>query len=199
MDNDDFRRGKATSHRVFGEALAILAGDGLLTDAFALMASPEATQGLEGEVALRVIREIAQAVGTRGMVGGQAVDIEVEGKEVDEETIRWIHEKKTAAFIHAAAKIGAMIGGADDEKLALIERFGHAFGRAFQLVDDLLDREEEKSSNLVRAKGVEGVREEALKLFEEAYRALEPLGTRADPLREIAQRIERALDGETSG
>lgn len=199
MDNDDFRRGKATSHKVFGEALAILAGDGLLTDAFALMASSEATEGLGAEVALKVIREVARAVGTQGMVGGQAVDIEVEGREVDEELIRWIHEKKTAAFIHAATKVGAIIGGADEEKLALIERFGYAFGRAFQLVDDVLDHQEEKSSNLARVKGVKEVREEARRLFQEAYRALEPFGPKAEPLKEIAKRVEKVLDGETPG
>ncbi|RLA85815.1 MAG: polyprenyl synthetase family protein, partial [Deltaproteobacteria bacterium] len=114
MDDDDYRRGRATSHRVFGEALAILAGDALLTDAFGLMSSPGAREGISPEVALSVIHEVARAVGSEGMVGGQAVDVEVEGKEVDGGLIQWIHERKTAAFIMAAVKIGGMLGGAEE-------------------------------------------------------------------------------------
>lgn len=196
MDNDDFRRGKATSHRVFGEALAILAGDALLTDAFALMASPEARKGLEGDVVLEVIHQVALAVGSRGMVGGQASDVELEGRQVDQGVIRWIHDRKTAAFIQVAAKIGAMIGGAKGEELASMERFGLAFGRAFQLVDDILDWGEEKTSNLAKAVGLKEAQEEARRLFREAYDALVPFGLRAEPLREIAMKVEKALDGE---
>lgn len=186
MDDDDFRRGRATSHRVFGEAMAILAGDALLTEAFRVMASQEARNGLPEGVVLEVIEEIAKAAGVQGMVGGQAVDVEAEDREVDLETVRWIHRHKTASLIAAAVRAGALIGGATPEELDALSRYGEAVGVAFQVVDDIIDHGEDKTATYPCLVGLGQAKEEAKKLLEEALKALEPLGERAAPLRAIA-------------
>ena len=141
MDDDTLRRGRPTSHVVFGEGLAILAGDGLLTEAFALMAREPA----EGDAArkLRAIRIVADAAGPCGMVGGQAIDLEAAGTgaSFDGEGLRAMHARKTGALIRAAAAVGAVMAGAGDPQLAAIERFASELGLAFQIVDDILDVE----------------------------------------------------------
>ncbi len=189
MDDDDFRRGFATSHRVFGEAMAILAGDALLTEAFRLMASPEARGELPEGLVLEVIADIAQAAGVKGMVGGQALDVESEGRDVDLETLRWIHHHKTAAMISVAVRTGAKIGGATPEELEAFERYGKAIGLAFQVVDDILDVEEEKAATYPRVVGLPEAKREAERLLQEALEALEPLRERSEPLQAIAQFI----------
>lgn len=189
MDDDDFRRGFATSHRVFGEAMAILAGDALLTEAFRLMASPEARGELPEGLVLEVIADIAQAAGVTGMVGGQALDVESEGRDVNLKTLRWIHHHKTAAMISVAVRTGAKIGGATPEELEALERYGKAIGLAFQVVDDILDVEEEKAATYPRVVGLPEAKREAERLLQEALEALEPLRERSEPLQAIAQFI----------
>ena len=138
LDNDDLRRGKPTSHKMFGEAIAILAGDALLTLAFqALAAAP-----LEPARRVRVIAEIAAAAGTvRGMVGGQVADLEAEGKPLEAATLEYIHRSKTAALIRGAIVAGAIAGGAADADVERLRRCGESLGWAFQVVDDILDVE----------------------------------------------------------
>ncbi len=193
MDNEDYRRGRPTSHRLFGEAMAILAGDALLTEAFQLMANPIFCEDIPPLTVLRVIHEVSKAVGIKGMVGGQALDVEVDGKLLNAEEIRRIHLYKTAAFMTVAVKIGGLIGGADEKQLEKLVFFGHNFGMAFQLIDDVMDYGEKKASNLANILGVEEARLEAKRLLKEALKALEGFGTRADPLREIVSSMERLL------
>ena len=136
MDDDDLRRGRPTNHVVYGEALAVLAGDGLLTRAFEVVAGCR----LPEEVRLESIRVLAQAAGSRGMVGGQALDLDAEGSEVvDLPTLQYIHTHKTGALISAACRLGGIAGGASPDQIAALAKYGEAIGLAFQIVDDLLD------------------------------------------------------------
>ena len=142
MDNDTLRRGRPTSHVVFGEGQAILAGDALLTEAFALMAREPDDPGLASRK-LRAIRIVAEAAGACGMVGGQAIDLDAAGSgaSFDGEGLRAMHARKTGALIRAAAAAGAVMAGATDSQLAAIETFASHLGLAFQIVDDILDVE----------------------------------------------------------
>ncbi len=140
MDDDDWRRGKPTCHKVFGEAMAILAGDALLTLAFEVMATM-VDEGIDPMRVLWVIREVARAAGSMGMVGGQAVDMESQGKEVDFPVLEYIHIHKTGALILASIRAGAIIAGAGDKELDALTEYGEAVGLAFQIVDDILDVE----------------------------------------------------------
>lgn len=204
MDDDDFRRGNPTNHKVFGEAIAILAGDALLTEAFKLVSDPRANDGCQPSGLLAVIHEIANCAGSYGMVGGQVVDMESEGRhDIDLPTVQYIHTHKTGALIKASVVAGALLGGAAGEKLAAITRYGEAAGLAFQIADDILDIEgtteeigKDAGSDEARGKatypavmGVAAAREEAQAMMDEALRALELFGAEADPLREIARYI----------
>ncbi len=140
MDNDDFRRGKPTSHKVFGEAAAILAGDALLTEAFALLSRAEKVR-LAAERRLAVIQEIALAAGAAGMVGGQALDIRTDKEDPDIEALTDMHRRKTGALIMAAVKTGALIAGADERKLSALTGYANRIGVAFQIADDILNVE----------------------------------------------------------
>jgi geranylgeranyl diphosphate synthase, type II len=143
LDNDDLRRGKPTNHKVFGEAIAILAGDALLTLAFQTLANAP----IEPARRVRVIAEIAAAAGTvNGMVGGQVADVEASGKPVDAATLEYIHRSKTAALIRGSIVAGALAGEAADEDVERLRRFGDFIGWAFQVVDDLLDVEESSAA-----------------------------------------------------
>ena len=124
MDDDDFRRGQPTNHREYGEATAILAGDGLLTEAFRLLADIDAVQGLAVDRILKVIEIVARSAGSRGMVGGQALDMDSENKEVDFPTLEYIHVHKTGAMIRASVQVGACLGGGDEAQLKALSRFG---------------------------------------------------------------------------
>ena len=136
MDNDDLRRGRPTSHRVFGEAIAILAGDALLTFAFEVLGGmKEQPPGL----VLAVIREVAQAAGPQGMIGGQVVDLESQGRSVNREMLEYMHRHKTGALIRAAVRAGARLAGASSEELACLTSYAEHFGMAFQIIDDVLD------------------------------------------------------------
>ena len=200
MDDDDFRRGRPTNHKVFGEATAILAGDALLTEAFLLLSHPSA---LPADLCRKVIHCIARAAGSQGMVGGQVVDMETEGKPFDLPTLEYIHTRKTGALILASIQCGALIGRADEDAYNALTRYGIAAGLAFQVADDILDIVGEQDllgkdigSDEARGKatypallGVEEARRRARELRDMALGALEPLGEPAEPLRQIAHFI----------
>jgi geranylgeranyl diphosphate synthase type II len=203
MDNDDYRRGKPTCHKVFGEAVGILAGDALLTEAFQLMTN-QAIQELPkhpGGLVLNVINEVAQAAGMLGMVGGQVLDIESEGKEIDFPTLQYIHTHKTGALILVSIRQGAKLGGASEEVLKALTRYGEGIGLAFQIADDILNIEgnsiqlgKKTGSDLSRRKatyptllGIEESKRRARELVEMSVNAIRSLGAEAEPLREIAR------------
>jgi geranylgeranyl diphosphate synthase type II len=205
MDNDDFRRGKPTCHKMFGEAIGILAGDGLLTEAFKLMTNRSSWDGPSNDKALilDVVHEIAQAAGISGMVGGQVADIEFEGKEVDLPLLQYIHTHKTGAMILASIRVGARLGGASGETLRAFTRYAERIGLAFQIIDDILNVEgkaialgKSTGTDLSRGKatypsllGLEESKRRATELVESAVESLKPYGPEADPLREIARFI----------
>lgn len=138
MDNDDLRRGRPTCHKAFGEATAILAGDALLTLAFRVLALDSPARNPERQI--RVIHEFAAAAGSiYGMIGGQMADIENEGKQVDSETLEYIHRSKTGALIVASVAVGGIIAGASDEMIERLRAYGKRIGLAFQIADDILD------------------------------------------------------------
>ena len=200
MDDDDLRRGKPTSHVVFGEAIAILAGDGLLTEAFVILSDYHI---LPSERVLRLIGVISRAAGYRGMVGGQVVDMLSQNKPADLETVQQMHSRKTAALISAATESGALAGGGTDEQVEALARYGRAIGLAFQIADDILDIEgstevlgKTAGSDVVRGKvtypaaaGLEGSREAARTLVNQALAALEGFDGKANLLRALASYI----------
>jgi geranylgeranyl diphosphate synthase, type II len=204
MDDDDFRRGRPTNHKVYGEANAILAGDALLTEAFILLSNPEWNCGIPPEASLRVIQEISLCAGSRGMIGGQVVDMECEGKmEVDLAMVQYIHTHKTGALIRASVKSGALIGGAEGSRLDALVRYGEAAGLAFQIADDILDIEgtteeigKDAGSDQARGKatypaviGLAESRRRAAELVDVALDALADFDEKAEPLRLIASYI----------
>ncbi|GFE58946.1 polyprenyl synthetase family protein [Geobacter sp. AOG1] len=204
MDDDDFRRGNPTNHKVFGEATAILAGDALLTEAFILLSNPESGADLPPRERLAVIQEIARCAGSRGMVGGQVVDMESEGKkEIDLPTVQYIHTHKTGALIKASVKAGAILGGAGEAEVAAFTRYGETIGLAFQIADDILDIEgtteeigKDAGSDEARGKatypavvGLAESKRRAAELTDMALAALDLFDAKADPLREIAKYI----------
>jgi geranylgeranyl diphosphate synthase type II len=194
MDNDDFRRGRPTNHKVFGEALAILAGDSLLVYAFELLARTGKAE---------CIATLARGLGTKGMLGGQVVDIQSEGKKVGLETVNYIHNHKTAALIEASLLLGAQLAGADDEVIAGLGAFGNRIGLAFQIVDDVLDLEQttealgkDAGSDLAKGKatypaviGIPASKERARQLIDEAKLELRKLPIQGGTLELIADYI----------
>lgn len=153
MDNDDLRRGKPTNHKVFGEAMAVLAGDALLNCAFETMLK---NSTVSPNMTLAAMSEIATASGAEGMIGGQVIDIESEGKNIDAVTLMTMHLHKTAAIIMASAKVGALLGGGSREDLTAMEEFARYLGIAFQIKDDILDvtGNEEKLGKKTGADGI---------------------------------------------
>src|SRR5450755_1536087 len=200
LDNDDLRRGKPTSHKKFGEATAILAGDGLLTLAFETVGQSPAS----AERIVAMLQEISGAAGTvNGMVGGQVADLENEGKRIEPKTLEYIHRSKTAALIRASVTTGAISAGAGIVDVARLRKFGETIGWAFQVVDDILDVEESSASlgktagkDIAQKKatypsiyGLEKSRQFAKELEERAMAAIEPYGAKASRLRELADMI----------
>jgi len=189
MDDDDFRRGRPTCHKVYGEAVAVLAGDALLTHAFQVLADPTAT-GVPAARRLQMIAEISAAAGSLGMVGGQTMDIQAEGKALDPTTLLTLHSKKTGALLRASLRVGGLAGGAGDAAMASLTRYGERLGLAFQIVDDILDIEgssvemgKTAGSDMRKQKatypavfGLEASRREAARLLAEAREAVRPLG-----------------------
>jgi geranylgeranyl diphosphate synthase, type II len=202
MDNDDYRRGKLTNHKVYGEDVAILAGDGLLAYAFEFIATQ--TQQVPPERILRVIAKLGRAVGAAGLVGGQVVDLECEGKSnVSLETLNFIHRHKTGALLEASVLCGAILAGADESTLQRLTHYAQNIGLAFQIVDDVLDitaTQEElgktAGKDLQAQKvtypsiwGIEESKRQANQLVAEAKAELLPFGERAYPLLAIADYI----------
>lgn len=138
MDNDDFRRGKPTNHKVFGEATAILAGDALLTEAFHIMLKDALDHG--GKERIRAICQLAKASGVEGMIGGQILDIKSENQAIDKTTLEVIHAHKTGALIAAATEIGGILGKGSEKEISLLRTYGEYIGKGFQIIDDVLDR-----------------------------------------------------------
>lgn len=200
IDNDDLRRGRPTCHKAFGEATAILAGDALLTAAFELVAG---TSGVEGDRVLQVTREIARAAGSTGMIGGQMMDIESEGKEISFPVLEYIHIHKTGELILASVRSGAILGGASVEELKALTKYGEATGLAFQIADDILDVEgsteelgKTAGADKERGKatypaiiGLEESKRRARDLVDVALDALFIFDEKAEPLRAIARYI----------
>jgi len=139
MDNDDYRRGKPTNHKIFGEGIAILAGDGLLNLAFEIMLDKVTSTPQLMDRGIKAMQVISNASGIKGMIGGQVVDLESEGKDIDKETLEFIHLTKTSAMIEAAIMAGALIGGAEENQYKALINYGRNIGLAFQIVDDILD------------------------------------------------------------
>jgi geranylgeranyl diphosphate synthase type II len=200
MDDDSLRRGKPTSHVVFGEAIAILAGDALLTEAFHMLSSK--TTG-DAERKLRAVVLLSNAAGVRGMVGGQVVDVESEGLPVGEDVLDYIHQHKTGALIRTSVEIGALLGGGSEEDIERLSHYGKNVGLAFQIVDDILDVEgdadslgktagkDEKAGKATYPKihGIEKARERARELCEQAVSLVEPYSSAGEPLESLARRI----------
>ena len=204
MDNDDLRRGKPTSHKVFGEAIAILAGDALLTRAFHLMA--EGTEGMDPERLRRRIAATAllgEACGTSGLIGGQVEDLESEGRKVNPPALERLHRAKTGALLSACVVGGGILAGASRDHLSRLARYASAIGLAFQIVDDVLDETEgakqlgktagkdsaAHKATYVSVHGLDQAREMAKGLHREAQDAILPLGGRADLLLGLADLI----------
>ena len=205
MDNDDLRRGKPTCHKVFGEAVALLAGDALLTEAFRIMTDPRINGGAPLEITKEVVYEIAFAAGAEGMIAGQVVDVLYDGKEGTRSILEYIHRNKTAALIRAAVRVGALAGGATKEELEYLTRYGELLGLAFQIGDDLLDAEGDEKlvgkklrkditkQTYVKHYGVAQSRAKLDQLVSEAVKAIAFLG----PAGEMLTNMARFVGGRT--
>ncbi|MBW4492648.1 MAG: polyprenyl synthetase family protein [Oscillatoria princeps RMCB-10] len=202
MDNDDYRRGKLTNHKVYGENIAILAGDGLLTYAFEFIAAN--TKNVPADRVVRVIARLARAFGPAGVVGGQVVDLEWEGKpDVPVETLNFIHTHKTGALLEACVVCGALLAGAPADDLQRLSSYAKNIGLAFQIVDDILDitatteklgKTAGKDLQAQKATypslwGLEESRRQARQLIDAAKAELAPFGQKAQPLRLLADFI----------
>jgi geranylgeranyl diphosphate synthase type II len=200
MDNDAYRRGKPTNHIVYGEAMAILAGDALLTHAFELLSSPLLADRFPASLLLQVSYCLARAAGSFGMIGGQVVDMASEGQQVDINVLEYMHRHKTAALIEAAVAIGGLLGGGTSDQVQALREYGHKVGWAFQITDDILDVEgdatllgKDVGRDAVQDKvtypallGIEASRQRATTLMQQGIDALAAFGTSAEYLRHIA-------------
>jgi geranylgeranyl diphosphate synthase type II len=198
MDNDDFRRGRPTCHKIFGDGIAILAGDALLTIAFEIVSNAKPTSRYDTSI---LLREIAVAAGSQKLIAGQVADLEAEGKNVKRDQLQFIHENKTAAILKSSVRLGAMSANADARKLSAVTRFGQRLGLAFQIIDDILDVTQtseilgKSAGKDVAAKkatypaviGLEKSRAEARRLTRQAHNALSVFSNRdAEPLHALA-------------
>ena len=203
MDNDDLRRGKPSNHKAYGEDTALLAGDGLLTLAFATMLSPESLAAVGADCAAEAAFQLASAAGIHGMVGGQEIDLRSEGKAISLETLQEMDEKKTGALILASARMGCALAGADERQRDAAEHYACAIGLAFQIVDDILDVEgdaatlgkatgsdaENQKSTYVSLLGLETAKQRVKELTHTAVRALEPFGEEGKALADFAKSL----------
>jgi len=197
MDNDDFRRGRPTCHKVFGDGIAVLAGDALLTIAFEIVSRAKFSSRYNMSI---LLREIAVAAGSRKLIAGQVADLEAEGRKIDMTGLRYIHENKTAAILTTSVRLGAMSAGAGPKQLAAITKFGRSLGLAFQIIDDILDVTQtteklgKSAGKDVAAKkatypaviGLEQSRVEARLLTRQAHNALSIFGEKAEMLHVLA-------------
>lgn len=200
MDNDDLRRGKPTNHKVYGEAIAILAGDALLTEAFSILADATLSSKVSAAHLMGALREIALASGLDGMVAGQVQDMLSENREPDSETLKFIHSHKTGALLRASVRIGPILYGSGQTSLDALTAYGDSIGLAFQVIDDILDIEgdteemgktagsDEKINKMTypRLYGLQRSKEIASNLIADAKAALSVFSSEADSLREIA-------------
>jgi len=208
MDDDDYRRGRLTNHRVFGEDIAVLAGDALLTEAFHLLSGKEAAARFPAERLLAAISEISRSAGIFGMVGGQVADIQSEGKSADQQTLEYIHLHKTGEMIKVSVIAGALLAGADEKSVDALAGYGKNIGLAFQITDDILDVEGDQDTlgkatgqdaalrkmTYPSLMGVDQARVKAKQYLSEALKSLERFDGRAEPLRLIAKYIvERTI------
>src|SRR5262245_26722313 len=204
MDDDDLRRGKPTSHKVFGEAVAILVGDALLTRAFHVMAEmPPSWDDARVRRRLRAAAVLGEACGTSGLIGGQVMDLESEGRRIDAPALERLHRAKTGALLGACVRGGAILGGAGEDELLHLSRYAAAVGLAFQVVDDVLDATEgaaqlgktagkdaaASKATYVSVHGLERARDLAAELRGEALDALAPFGERGALLADLARLI----------
>ncbi len=198
MDNDDYRRGRLTNHKVYGAGIATLAGDALLTLAFEVLLRQK---GVSAETLVRVVREVSTAAGPDGMVGGQALDLASEGQHIGRDTLCRMHMAKTGALFRAAVRSGAILAGADDAKLSALTEYAEAFGLAFQITDDILDvtgdeaaigkpvgsDERNHKSTYVTLTSLDEAKRLAREAVDRAHRSLAPLGEKAAFLDELAE------------
>ncbi len=203
MDNDDLRRGKPTAHKTFGEAVAILAGDALLTLAFDLLSSSHAVRAYRADRLLHAMRELAHAAGSQGLIAGQVMDMLSEGRTIDGDTVDYIVRNKTGALIRASLTSGAILGGGSDEQVFLLGKFGDNLGAVFQIRDDLLDLEGDpvslgKKVHKDRQRGKATYpallgREQAKLMMQDlvdsAIEKVHPLGSKAEPLVALARYV----------
>lgn len=203
MDDDAYRRGKPTNHIVYGEAMAILAGDALLTHAFELLSGPPLVDHFPAPVLLQVSHCLGHAAGSFGMIGGQVMDIDSEGQQVELEVLEYIHQHKTAALIEASVAIGGLLGGGTPEQVRALRTYGHQIGWAFQIADDILDVEgdatllgKDVGRDAAQGKvtypallGIEASRQRAMELVQQATVALDTFGEHAERLRQIAHYV----------
>ena len=202
MDNDDYRRGNLTAHKVFGEAIAILAGDALQTEAFSILSETEKSC-FSPEIKIKVIRLISAACGSRGIIGGQTVDLESEGKEISMELLDYIHTHKTASLITASVLTGAVLAKADKDQLTDLNNYGEAIGLAFQITDDILDitssteqmgktvgkDQKMKKATYPSLVGLDKASRIQQELYKKSIDSLNSFDKNAKPLREIAKLI----------
>jgi geranylgeranyl diphosphate synthase type II len=197
MDNDDLRRGRPTCHKVFGDGIAVLAGDALLTVAFEIVSHAKPTQRYNMSI---LLRELAVAAGSQKLIAGQVADLEAEGRQTDREELRYIHENKTAAILTTSVQLGAMSANANPKQLAAITKFGRALGLAFQIIDDILDvtQTSEKlgksaGKDIAARKatypaviGLDRSRAEAKRLTKQAHNSLSIFGKKGETLHALA-------------
>jgi geranylgeranyl diphosphate synthase type II len=200
MDDDDLRRGRPTCHKVYGEGMAVLCGDALLTEAFLVLAKTPPTKRYTTR---DYVVELAETGGSRKLIGGQVMDLEGEGKALTKRDLVRIHEAKTAALLTTSLRLGAMTANATPARLEALTKFGHALGLAFQVIDDILDVTQStemlgktagkdqavEKSTYPSVLGLDASRHEAAKLTRAAMEALKPFGARATRLREIASHL----------
>ena len=187
MDNDAIRRGRAASHVAFGEAVAILAGDALLTEAFRILADVGLNKDLKGETLLTIAQLVARAAGSLGMAGGQVDDLNLAGKQVSLAEVKDIHPRKTGSLIKVSILVGALAGNAGPEELKALDKYGECRGLAFQVSDDIIDltRGEQGGVSYPALAGLGEARKHLRQLGEQALEALKGFDVKAEPLREI--------------
>lgn len=187
MDNDATRRGRAASHVAFGEAVAILAGDALLTEAFRILADVGLNKDLKGETLLTIAQLVARAAGSLGMAGGQVDDLNLEGKQVSLAEVKDIHHRKTGSLIKVSILAGALAGNAGPEELKALDKYGECLGLAFQVSDDIIDLTsgEQDGVSYPALAGLGEARKHLRQLGEQALEALKGFDVKAEPLREI--------------
>ena len=201
IDNDDIRRGKPTCHKVFGDAIAILAGDGLLTEAFRIMTDSHFTYRIGLKMLRQIVFEVASAAGANGMVGGQVMDVLYDGKEGTKNILNFIHLHKTTALIRASVRIGAIMGGAKVKELNKLTKYAESIGLAFQITDDILDAEGDEEivgkklkkdvgkQTYIKHYGIVASKIKVEQLLEEALEAIKFLGENSKILSALARYV----------